>query len=70
LPDGLISNKKSQFGYILEGLGMENVFFYIYDYFEYFIAIWYNLCQFGIVCTNFVYFSRFGMSGPRKIWQP
>jgi hypothetical protein len=25
LPDGLLSYQKSQFGYILEGLGMENV---------------------------------------------
>jgi hypothetical protein len=31
---------------------------------------WYILLQFGIVCGNLVYFSRFGMSGPRKIWQP
>jgi hypothetical protein len=27
LPDGLFSNKKSQFGYILEGLRLENVEF-------------------------------------------
>jgi hypothetical protein len=26
--------------------------------------------QFGIVCGNLAYFSRFGMFGPRKIWQP
>jgi hypothetical protein len=25
LPDGLFQNQKSQIGYILEGLGMENV---------------------------------------------
>jgi hypothetical protein len=25
LPDGLFSNQKSQFGYILVGLGMENI---------------------------------------------
>jgi hypothetical protein len=25
LPDGIFSYQKSQFGYILEGLGMENV---------------------------------------------
>jgi hypothetical protein len=25
LPDGVFSNEKSHFGYILEGLGMENV---------------------------------------------
>jgi hypothetical protein len=37
LPDGLFSNQKSQFGYILEGLGMENVVFY--GHFGYFTAI-------------------------------
>jgi hypothetical protein len=25
---------------------------------------------FGIVCVNLVLFSRFGLFGPRKIWQP
>jgi hypothetical protein len=52
LPDGLISNQKSHFGYILEALGMENVFIF-YDHFDHFmiiLAIWYNLRQFGIVC--------------------
>jgi hypothetical protein len=37
---------------------------------EYFTAIWSILWQFGVVCGNFVYFSRFVMFGPRKIWQP
>jgi hypothetical protein len=41
-----------------------------YDHLEYFMAIWYNLWLFGIVCGNLLYFSRFGMFGPRKIWQP
>jgi hypothetical protein len=42
LPDGLFSYlKKSKFGYILEGLGMENVIFY--DHLEYFMAISYIL---------------------------
>jgi hypothetical protein len=26
--------------------------------------------RFGIVCGRWLYFSRFGMFGPRKIWQP
>jgi hypothetical protein len=30
------------------------------------IAFW----LFGIVCGHLVYFLRFGMLGPRKIWQP
>jgi hypothetical protein len=41
---------------------MENVII-IYDHLEY-------LRQFGIVCGHLVYFSYFGMFGPRKIWQP
>jgi hypothetical protein len=34
------------------------------------MAICYNLWPFGIVCVHLVYFSQFGMFGPRKIWQP
>jgi hypothetical protein len=41
-----------------------------YDHLEYFMAIWYNLGPFVIVCDHLLYFSRFGMYGPRKIWQP
>jgi hypothetical protein len=48
---------------------MESVCMF-YDHLEYFTAIWYNLWPFGIVCGNLVYFSHFGMFGPRKIWQP
>jgi hypothetical protein len=40
-----------------------------YDYLEYFMAHWYNLWPFGIVCGHLLYFSQFGMFGPRKIWQ-
>jgi hypothetical protein len=40
------------------------------DHLEYFMDIWYNLWLFGIVCGDLVYFSHFGMLGPRKIWQP
>jgi hypothetical protein len=48
---------------------MENVFIF-YDHFEYFMAIWYNLCQFGIVCGHLVNFSRFDIFGPRKSGNP
>jgi hypothetical protein len=41
-----------------------------YDHLEYFMAILYNLCPFGIVCGHLLYFSQFGMVGPRKICQP
>jgi hypothetical protein len=69
LPDGLISNQKSQFGFTLEGLKMENVFIF-YGHLEYFMAIWYSLWQSGTVCGHLVYFSHFGMFGRRRIWQP
>jgi hypothetical protein len=48
---------------------MKNVCIF-YDHLEYFMAIRYNLWLFGIVCGHLVYFSHFGMFGPRKIWQP
>jgi hypothetical protein len=38
---------------------------YFIDNFEYFTAIWKVLWQFGKVCGHLVYFSRFGMFGPR-----
>jgi hypothetical protein len=38
--------------------------------FVYFMTIWNNLWPFGIICGHLVYFPRFGMFGPRKIWQP
>jgi hypothetical protein len=48
---------------------MENVVMF-YDNLGYFMVIWHNVWQFGIVCGILVYFSQFGMFGPRKIWQP
>jgi hypothetical protein len=61
LPDGIFSNKKSKFGYIFEGLRIENVaIFYAhleymhYSNLAYFMVIWY-------FCGNFPYFPRFGI---------
>jgi hypothetical protein len=48
---------------------MKNVGIF-YDHLEKIAAISYILWPFGIVCGNLVYFSRFGMFGQRKIWQP
>jgi hypothetical protein len=55
----------------LEGLAIENVDTF-YDRLEYFTAIWYNLWPFCIhsLWSFAIYFSHFGMFGPRKIWQP
>jgi hypothetical protein len=38
------------------------------DHWKYVMAIWSNLWPFGIACGYI--FPRFGMFGPRKIWQP
>jgi hypothetical protein len=68
LPDGLFSNQQSQFGYILEGFGMKNVVI--------FMTTWNILRPLGKCCGNMVsfvvlvYFSRFGIFGLIKIWQP
>jgi hypothetical protein len=57
LPDGMcISNQKSQFGLILEGLAMEDIGIF-YGHLVYFEAIWYILRQFGIICGHLVYFA-------------
>jgi hypothetical protein len=45
LPDGLFSNQKSQFGYIWEGLRIENAGLF-YGHLEYFTLIWYIIWQF------------------------
>jgi hypothetical protein len=48
---------------------MENVRI-LYERLVYFVTIRYNILPLGIVCVYLVYFSRFCMFGPRKIWQP
>jgi hypothetical protein len=48
LPDGTFSNQNSQFGYILEGLAVEEV--------VYFMAIRSIIRPFGIFCVHLVYF--------------
>jgi hypothetical protein len=69
LPDGLFSNQKSQI-WVNFGGSLNGKCWYIFDHLEYFLTIWYNLWPFGIVCGHLLYFSQFGMFGPRKIWQP
>jgi hypothetical protein len=65
LPDGFFSDQKSQFGYVLEDLGMEHVVIYSV-HLEYFRTIEYILWAFG----NFVFiryiFPRFDMLYQRK----
>jgi hypothetical protein len=62
LPDGMFSNQKSKFGYIWEGLAMEDVGIF-YGHLIHFTVFWYILWTFGTL-------SPFGYFVPRKIWQP
>jgi hypothetical protein len=58
----IFSNQKSKFGYILEGLAMEDVGIFLCP-FGAFTTIWYILWLFGI-------FFPFWYVVARKIWQP
>jgi hypothetical protein len=76
MPDGMFSNKKSKFGYILEGLGMKKVGIF-YGHLEFIMAIWNLLRPFGIYYSHLVYlvavryiFFRIGILNKEKIWQP
>jgi hypothetical protein len=51
LPDGLFSNQKSELGYTLEGLAMEDVGVF-YGHLVYFTVIGYILRTFGIFGVN------------------
>jgi hypothetical protein len=64
LPDVLFSYPKSQFGYIFEGLGLENVGVF-YDHGLYFMA---SLVY--AVCVSLVYSSYFGMLDQEKSGNP
>jgi hypothetical protein len=60
LPDGIFSNRKSQFGEILLDPALEDVSLF-YGYFVCFTAMRYILWPFGIFYGYLVYFSLFGM---------
>jgi hypothetical protein len=65
----ILAYQKSQFRYILEGLGMK--FFGIFrDHSVHSVFIWYMLWPFGIFCCRFGVFYAFWYLAPRKIWQP
>jgi hypothetical protein len=72
LPDGIFSKQKSQFGYLLEGLAMDDVdiFGKLYSHLVHLMAnrniqyqIWYISLLFG-------QFFPFWYVAARKIWQP
>jgi hypothetical protein len=55
-----IAYQKSQFGFILEGLGLKNVGIF-YGHLGYFMVIWYVLWPFGIFCGYLVFLWLFGI---------
>jgi hypothetical protein len=61
LPDGIFFYQKSQFGNILKGLGMYNVwytyFISIGKVYGHLVCFW----HFGVICGHLVYFPLFGM---------
>jgi hypothetical protein len=69
LLDGLISNQKSKFGEILEGLAMKDAGVF-YGHLVHFTVFCYILWTFGIVRGNLVYFSRFGSLYQEKSGNP
>jgi hypothetical protein len=50
----------------LEGIEMVNVGIF-YGLLVYFMTNWYNIRPFGTVCGRLVYFSRFGLLGPKNL---
>jgi hypothetical protein len=69
LPDDFFSDQKSQFGYILEDLGMENVVIYS-AHLEYFMIIRYILWNLGNFIAILVFFPRFGILYQEKSGNP
>jgi hypothetical protein len=69
LPDGFFSGQKSQFGYILQDLGIENVVIY-FDHWEYFTTIGYILWAFGYFVVIWHTYTSFGISHQEKSGNP
>jgi hypothetical protein len=69
LPDGLFSNQKYKFEYILEGLGMKNVGLF-YGHLECNKAIWYILWAFGNLVAIWYIFQCFGILNIEKSGNP
>jgi hypothetical protein len=67
LPDGLFSNQKSKFGYILEALAMEDVGVF-YGRLINFPGIWHILWWY--IFSFLVHFIRFGMLYKEKSGSP
>jgi hypothetical protein len=64
LPDGIFAYQKSQFGYILEGFGTDNVGIFMVMWYIY--AIWKILRPFGKFCGHLVWCFLFLVSCTKK----
>jgi hypothetical protein len=69
LPDGFFSDQKSQFGHILEDLGMENIVIYS-GHLDYFAIIGYIVGEFGNFVVLGYIFPRFGVLCSEKSGNP
>jgi hypothetical protein len=69
LTDVFFSDQKYQFGYILEGLEMENVVIFS-DHLEYFTTTGYILWAFSNFVVIWYTFRRFGILYPEKSGNP
>jgi hypothetical protein len=65
----ILSFQNSLFGYILEGLGMEDVDKYC-GHLEYITAVWYILWPLGNFVVSWYSFELFWYTASRKICQP
>jgi hypothetical protein len=65
LPDSFFSDQKSQFGYILEDLRIDNVDIYS-GQMEYFTTLGYILWAFWYYCSHLVYFHPLWYIVPRE----
>jgi hypothetical protein len=65
----VFSNQKSEFGYILEGLGMEKVSIF-FGYFEFITAVWYIFWPLGNLVAIWYLFLRFGILCQEKSGNP
>jgi hypothetical protein len=69
LPDGIVLNQKSQFGWILKGLAKEDVGTF-YGHLVHFTSIWYILRRLGLFYGHLEYLPLFGMLYQEKSGNP
>jgi hypothetical protein len=67
LPDGIFSNQRSRFGYILKGIAIKDVPRYFLCPFGHFSAIGYILWSFDIFYCHLVYFPPFWYVAPKNL---